>query len=254
VGRVRTRAYVTGLAAAVLAVSGCGSDKIKEAPSSSANLPPPKTTFTIPPPAAHPTRGRLPSAISATESSAEDLVDYARAKNRAKVVAGAEKLRNLAQGGAAQAALEKSKLPVGLIEGLAGRAQAIGQLAASAHFLEIALAANQVSGLMPNIYSYYSYSVPPSVLQLDYLDREAQFRSIANDLALTQGAIEKLASTWKELQPQVVKAGGAKEAGEYSRHVEAMRRLSQTFDRPAIRKEAAKGLVLVDELEGVFRR
>jgi hypothetical protein len=249
---VRTRVHVTFVAAAVLTMSGCGSDE-KQAPSESANLPPPTTTEPIPPPPARPTAGRVPRAISQTESAAEDLVDFARARKRAKVVAQADKLRGLTQSSAA-AALSKAKAPEPLVRALQDQAQVIAQLADSAGFLQLALAANQVSGLMPNIYSYYSDPVPPAVLKLDYLDREAQFRSITNEPASMQDAVAQLSSTWKTLQPQVVKAGGDKEAVRYSRHVGAMRRLAENLNRPALRKEAATGLQLVDELEAVFRR
>ena len=247
-----TRISVT-LATVLVAISGCGDDNGETPKSSSPNLPPPTSTEPIPPAPAHPTAGRVPSAISQTESAAEDLVDLAHAKKRAKVVAKAQALRDLTQGGA-QTALQKDKIPEPVIEALKNRAQPIAQLAGSAGFREIALAANQVSGLMPDVYAYYSDPVPPAVLKLDYLDREAQLRSTANDLALTQRAVRQLSPTWNGLRPQVLKAGGDKEAARYSQHVEAMRALVEDFDRPAIRKEAAKGLQLVDELESVFRQ
>jgi hypothetical protein len=249
---MKARASVI-LAAALLAVSGCGDDKSDTPKSSSANLPPPTSTEPIPPAPAHPTAGRVPSAIGQTESAAEDLIDLARAKKRARVVSTANELRDLAQGGA-QRALEKDKVPGPLIEALKNRAQTVAQVAGSAPFLELSLAANQVSGLMPQVYAYYTDPVPPAVLKLDYLDREAQLRSIANDLALTQRAAGQLSSTWNGLRPQVLKASGDKEAVLYTRHVVAIRKLVEDFDRPAIRKEAAKGLQLVDDLEGVFRR
>jgi hypothetical protein len=253
-GQIRTRVYVT-FVAVVLALSGCGGsdEKVKTPTSASPNLPPPTTTLPVPAPLAHPTAGRLPSAISQLESSAEDLVDFARARNRAKVVKGAGKLRDLAQGGA-ERALTRDKAAEGLIEALKGQAQATAQLAPSAAFLQVALAANQVSSFMPVAYSYYTYPVPPAVLKLDYLDREAQLRSIANDPALTQRAVNQLSTTWNKLRSEVVKAGGGKEAARYSAHVAAIRRLGESFDRPAIRKEAGRGLQLVDELEDVFRR
>jgi hypothetical protein len=241
------------LAAALLTVSGCGDDKSDTQKSGSANLPPSTGTVPIPPAPAHPTAGRVPKVIGQTESAAEDLIDLARAKKRAKVVSTALELRDLAQGGARKA-LEKDKIPEPLIDALKDRTQTVAQVAGSAPFLELSLAANQVSGLMPDVYAYYTDPVPPAVLKLDYLDREAQLRSKANDLALTQRASGKLASTWNGLRPQVLKAGGDKEAALYTRHVVALRKLVEDFDRPAIQKEAAKGLQLVDDLESVFRQ
>jgi hypothetical protein len=244
------------LAAALISMTGCGSNdngnQDNQANAPDRALTPNPDISKIKPPST-PTAGRVPSALSQTESSAEDLVDFARAKKRAKVVAEGKELRRLAQGRAA-AALKKAKVPSELISVLQSQATSTVQIAASAGFLQVALAANQVSGLMPQLYGYFSDPVPPAVLKLDYLDREAQFRSIAKDRFLTRRAVDQLSSTWKELRAQVVKAGGDREAARYDRHVAKMRRLAESFAKAAIRKEAANGLQLVDELEGVFRR
>jgi hypothetical protein len=259
---VRTRAFATllmalvaGSAVGMVAVTtGCGGSKEKEQTPAQAGLPNPTSTAPTPtaPPAKGVARGRVPRALAETESAAEDLVDFARAKKRAKVVKGAEQLRRVVQVRAA-ATLEKSKVPQALISSLETRAQSIVQISATAGFLEIALAANQVSGLMPQLYAHYADPIPPEVLKLDYLDREAQFRSIAKDQFHTLRAIKDLSSTWNALRPKVVKAGGANAAARFSRHVEEMRALARTFKRAGIRKEAAKGLALVDVLERVFR-
>jgi hypothetical protein len=197
--------------------------------------------------------GRVPNALDETESSAEDLVDFARARKRAKVISGAKELRHLARG-PATAVLRRRKVSETLVNSLNGRALAIVQIASSASFLEISLAANQISGLMPQLYAYFKGRVPPEVLKLDYLDREAEFRSIANDQFSTLRAIKDLSSTWNALRLKVLTAGGEKAAASFSRHVEKMRAFARTFKRAGIRKEAAKGLALVDVLEVVFRR
>jgi hypothetical protein len=92
------------------------------------------------------------------------------------------------------------------------------------------------------------------VLELDYLDREAQLRSIAGDQSAVPPATKALVSTWAPLRARVIRAGGRKVAGRYTRHVIAMRRLARGADREALQDEAARGLELVDELERQFTR
>jgi hypothetical protein len=136
---------------------------------------------------------------------------------------------------------------------LGRRARSVERLAPRAGLLRISLAANRVSGLMPALYDRYADPVPPSVLELDYLDREAQLRSLAGDRAAVATAAGALATTWTGLRPRVVGAGGARVAARYARHVRAMRLLSNGDDGRALRAQAEKGLALVDELEHAFQ-
>ena len=92
------------------------------------------------------------------------------------------------------------------------------------------------------------------MLKLDYLDREAQLRSRAGDEASVGAAVNDLSSTWTRLRPKVVEAGGAKVANRFTVHVAAMNQLGSGSDAAALQKEAARGLELVDRIEGVFRR
>jgi hypothetical protein len=199
-----------------------------------------------------PRRQPVPASLAAVESSAEDTVDLARAGERGRVVATARRLRRVA-GGAAAASLRTAGVAVSRIAELEQRARLVERLAPRAGLLRVSLAANQVSGLMPALYARYADPVPPEVLELDYLDREAQLRSLAGDRAAITAATAALAATWTGLGPSVVDAGGAEVAARYVRHVGAMRALSRGGDAHALQAEAVKGLALVDELEHVFR-
>lgn len=117
--------------------------------------------------------------------------------------------------------------------------------------ISIALAANDVSGLMPSLYAHFSDRVPPTILKLDYLDREAELRSRAHDSSRAAAAVAQLAPAWAGVRARVVAAGGKSEAASFDRHVTAMKKLASRTGR-SFEAEAARGLELVDQLEQVF--
>ena len=191
-----------------------------------------------------------PPVLTDVESSAEDLVDYALARDRPEVVAEARALTATVNGPAASA-LRKTGVPDGEVLLLEERATRVGKMSSHGAFVAVALAANGVSELMPSLYRHYRNAVPPLVLRLDYLDREAQLRSLARQPRNVTAAVEGLGNTWPHLRPRVIAAGGTDEAKAYDRHVVAMERL-RPGDRRAVQAEAVRGLELVDELERVF--
>jgi hypothetical protein len=195
---------------------------------------------------------RVPPGLTALESSAEDLVDAALSQDRAGVTATARQLRALAKGPAASS-LARAGVPRATIARLEQRANVVARLAAHAAFVRVALAANAVSGLMPDLYGRFHDRVPPAVLALDYLDREAQLHAVVGERNRVADAVKRLASTWAGLRHKVVAAGGAEAAAAYGRHVAAMQRLLHASLKN-VEHEAVRGLVLVDRLEAVFTR
>jgi len=194
----------------------------------------------------------LPAVLVDTESSAEDIVDFALAGDRGQVVSTAARLKASADGPAA-AALVRSGVPRATVAQLALRANRVARISHGASFVSVALAANAVSGLMPVLYGRFANRVPASILALDYFDREAELRSLAHHRADVTRAVDQLAQTWTHVRPKVIGAGGAAEAAAFGRHVAAMRRLDPNAEKP-VQAEAARGLELVDRLEDVFLR
>jgi len=191
----------------------------------------------------------VPAALTAAESNAEDIVDAALAHNRSDVmsIAAALKTGVNAQGGP----LRTDGVPAALVSELERRAGRVASLARNAPYVQVLLAANAVSQLMPSLYGHFAGPVPPAIQALDYLDREAEFRSLAGEPQQVAVAVKELGRTWAHVRPKVVAAGGAGEAAAYGRHVAAMRHLDPAAGR-RIRAEATRGLELVDRLEGVF--
>jgi hypothetical protein len=168
------------------------------------------------------------------------------------VVATARVLLRAAKG-PATADLREAGVPDYRVAELRSRARLLESLAPRADFARVSLAANRISALMPEFYARYRDPVPPDVLKVDYLDREAQLRSLAGDQASVPGVVTELSSTWSGLRGRVIAAGGRRVAARYARHVAAMRRLARG-PRGALQREAGTGLELVDELEHQFRK
>jgi hypothetical protein len=194
-------------------------------------------------------RQPVPAGLTAAESNAEDIVDAALAHDRSGVMSIAAELK---AGVHAQAApLRTDGVPAALVSELERRAGRVASLARSAPYVQVLLAANGVSQLMPSLYSHFADRVPPAIQALDYLDREAEFRSLAGQPDQVAAAVKELGRTWAHVRPKVVAAGGGSEAAAYGSHVAAMKRLDPAAG-PRIRAEASRGLELVDRLEGVF--
>jgi hypothetical protein len=194
----------------------------------------------------------VPASLTALESSAEDIVDVALAHDRARVIVMGGTLTSSA-GGATMRELVKAGTTPAEIGALRARVALVARLSHSGPFTSIALAANAVSGVVAGLYAHFADRVPVAVRRLDYLDREAQLRSLAGQRAAVQPVVARLAATWKPLRPAVVQHGGGTVAAAYARHVAAMGRLAQKSGG-AFRSEAVNGLNIVDELETVFSR
>ena len=197
-------------------------------------------------------RPPLPAILRAMESGAEDIVDFALAGDRASVVAEAARLRAAANSKAVESLARSGGIATKIAQ-LKGRLSRVAQLARAHSFIAVALAANAVSQLMPDLYSRFQDPVPSPILRLDYLDREAQLRSLAGQPEKIALAVRQLRPTWASVRPKVIAAGGAMEAGAYQRHVAAMNRLEATAAK-RVQAEAVRGLELVDDLERVFVR
>jgi hypothetical protein len=155
--------------------------------------------------------------------------------------------------GDAASTLARAGVPRPRIQLLRSRAAAVARRARSGSFIAAALSANAVSALMPEFYARFAGQATGAVLRLDYLDREAQLRSLAGNRARLPSIAAELASSWKSVRPRILAKGGTTEAHAFDHHVAALRRLAPGPPK-ALQAEAARGLELVDELEGVLAR
>lgn len=241
----RIRRVTAGvLAAGILGATGAGA--IAAAQNARAQPPPAQ-----PPPIvqAAATKSTVPKPLVRAETAAEDIIGFLEKGQPAKSKAEARILRDLAHGKAAEE-LRKAGVSPGQIGAFQQRADRTARLSlGGAPALQVSQAANSVSQLMPAFYGRYQDPVPAMVLGLDYLDRQVQLDSQAAHKGRLRETVRRLDSTWQQLRPQLVKAGGTEVAGQYDRHVTALKRGGTAT---AIQKQAVHGLDLVDKMEGAF--
>jgi hypothetical protein len=197
-------------------------------------------------------RGPVPQSLQAVESAAEDLVDAALSHDRGEVVAGAAHLRATVTGAAGRALVAAGVSRAEVAE-LARRTLRVRATAGRGSFVSVALAANAVSELMPQVYARFHDRVPPLVQQLDYLDRQAQLEALAGRPVKVAAAVHALGPVWTRLRARVVAAGGSEEAAAYTQHVHALSRLDPKRSA-VVAAEAVHGQDLVDRIESVFTR
>jgi hypothetical protein len=202
--------------------------------------------------AGHATLGKAPAPaiLTQTESRAEDLVDLALAGQRRGVIGEATRLARETNS-SSTAVLSGLGVPRATVGQLRRRVSHLSHLARSGSFVEILLAANAVSQLMPSLFGHFYTRVPTPILALDYLDREAEFRSLARQPEKVASAAKGIEQTWARVRPKVIAAGGVSVAARYDTHVAAMKRLEPT-EGQRVQAEAVHGLELVDALEQVF--
>ena len=194
-------------------------------------------------------KSTVPKPLTRAETAAEDVIGFLETGKPAKSKAEARILRTLAHGRAADA-LRRAGVPEAQIKAFQQRADRTQKLSlANARGLQVSLAANSVSRLMPDFYARYQDPVPAAVLKLDYLDREVHLRSQAGHHARVDRTVRQLEATWQRVRPQLVKADGTKVATAYDQHVNA---LKHGGTAAATQRQAVHGLDLVDQMEGVF--
>jgi hypothetical protein len=194
-------------------------------------------------------KSTVPAPLTRAETAAEDVIGFLEKGQPAKSKSEARILRDLAHGEAGDA-LHRAGVPEAQIKAFQRRADHTARLSLSgAAAQQVSQAANSVSQLMPSFYARYHDPVPATVLRLDYLERQAQLDSQAGQPAKLGHTVSQLATTWQQLRPQLVTAGGAEVASSYDQHVTALKRGGTAT---AIQSQAVHGLDLVDQMEGVF--
>jgi hypothetical protein len=197
-------------------------------------------------------RRSVPQAVLDFESLAEDSYDTALGGNLAAVRKAAaaldahwKKLRGtvVRDGlkGASVRALDKS----------VAQFSSLSQAGASS--IDLARAVNAVSDTMDDVFALYHPKVPPEILSLDFLGRELVLDCKSTDARAAAIDLKTEEKEWAGLRPNVVKAGGTKQAGDMDAALKAARGALSRSDWGGLQKQAETGLEIVDSMEKDLR-
>lgn len=197
----------------------------------------------------------IPGALADIEGTAEDAYDKALVSDYAAVADDASALDSgwssfrdqAATDGAAEADL------TAMDDAIAGLSDAVANQA-SLTDLELARAANAVSGPMDELFALYDDPIPPAVLALDYGGREVSIDALEEGMGDALEDIGELESIWSGVKQEVLDAGGDAEAADYDTSLTTQTDLANAGDAAGLLAESNNGLEIVDALEGVFTK
>lgn len=197
----------------------------------------------------------IPATLADIEGTAEDAYDKALVSDYAAVSDDASALDSgwasfrdqAATDGAADADLSAMDDAIaGLVSAAADQPNLTD--------LELARAANAVSGPMDELFALYDDPVPASVLALDYGGREVSLDALEVDMTAALSDIGTLETVWGDVKQQVLDAGGDAEAADYDTSLATQADLANAGDATGLLTESNNGLEIVDSLEGVFTK
>ena len=175
---------------------------------------------------------------------AENAYDYAKAGDWAAARASVD---SLSAGVSASQVQDTAGKGAALGQSVARLDSAVSQRSRARGMRE----ANHLTELGAELSASHNPPVPAAVTLLDYYGRELEIGAEARDTAQLSTAAAAIATSWKQLRPQVVSRGGSAEATRFDRVVASV----AAARTPAqYGKTATPLLDEVDALEAVFTR
>ena len=197
----------------------------------------------------------IPTPLAEIEGTAEHAYDQALASDYAGLSADASTLDSAWAGFRARAAADGGPTEVLVLmdEAIAGLASAAADQPNHTD-LELARAANAISGPMDELFALYDDPVPAAVLALDYGGREVSIDALEDGLGDALADIGELESTWAGVKQQVLDTGADGEAASYDTSLATQADLATAGDAAGLLAESNHGLELVDAMEAVFTK
>jgi len=125
--------------------------------------------------------------------------------------------------------------------------------AASTDRIQLARAANAVSGPMGEVFDLYRPRVPSALLQLDFLGREIVLDCRESSVHLASVHLRDLKTEWASLRPRALKAGGTSEATRLDATLSAAADALSARKWSELERHAQAELEIVDALEHNLR-
>jgi hypothetical protein len=194
----------------------------------------------------------VPRAALDFEAQAEGAYDAALKGDFAGVQTAASSLRDLWK--RLRKTLMRDGLRNAIVRDLDASVEHLWSLsAASADRIQLARAANAVSGPMNDVFDLYRPRVPSALLSLDFLGREIVLDCRESSDHLATVHLKELKAEWTRLRPRALKAGGTAEATKLDATLSAATGALSSRDWANLERHAQAELEIVDALEHNLR-
>jgi len=187
------------------------------------------------------------------EANIEDAMDALGGNNWA----GAHD--DIAKMGESWTAYQQHASKDGALQGtLDAFAKTFGQLKSAADAKNVATslqAANDLSGVVMDLYDVYHPAAPTDIGRLDVLERQVNLDVKGKDFAAAAKTLGAINTTWQKVKPAILShnaAQGKDVAGRYEASIAAQSELVKKQDASGLQDEATKSLDIVDALEKLF--
>lgn len=186
--------------------------------------------------------GKMPRAITDAGEFAENIYDYAKAKNwtkaEAKLTSLEKSVNDLKTANLATPQLNET---IGLIDKAVKAKNEIDAMRES----------NQATFLIADLSAKYNQKVPVEVTKLDYYGREIEILAMTNDEAKLKLTAQAIRQTWNAVKPKMEAKGAGKETAKFESLVAQTEKAASIADYS---KVATPILDEVDNLEKVFEQ
>lgn len=187
-----------------------------------------------------------PKSLADAGEYGENIYDLAKVNNWPGAQAKLDALKNAAK------KLQTEGVGTGSEVSQVGRAIVSLEQAVTAKDRQATMReANQITLIVANMTAQYKLVVPVEVTKLDYLGRELEIWSAANDTGKLEQTSQTIRQTWNAIRPSVEAHGGTAEAKKFEELVSETERAKSATDYQRVAKRL---LDEVDNLEKVFEK
>ncbi len=184
--------------------------------------------------------GKMPAAVTDAGEFAENIYDFAKAKDWTKADARLVSLEKSVN------ELKTANLATPQI---LAATDSIGKAVKAKNEIDAMRQSNQATFLVADLTAKYNPKVPVEVVKLDYYGREIEILAITKDEAKLKMTAQAIRQTWNAVKPKIEAKGADKVAAKFESLVAQTEKASTIAD---FSKVATPILDEVDNLEKVF--
>jgi hypothetical protein len=227
-----------------IAFGACASSQTatNTTPATIANKPTNAAAVPEKPPVVNTNNGKMPAAVVDAGEFAENIYDYAKAKDWAKADA---KLASL------EKSVNELKTANLATPQIIAATDSVGKAVKAKNEIDAMREANQATFLVADLTANYNPKVPVEVVKLDYYGREIEILAMTKDEAKLKLTAQAIRQTWNAVKPKMEAKGAGKESAKFESLVAQTEKAASVSDYS---KVATPILDEVDNLEKVFEK